>query len=232
MSTIFNPMMNKLLLRLPLLYSAITVLIVIVSWLGSYYGFDIRNILSAEGLRWFVENMIPNMALSPLSEIVFLLMAISVVAESGLLKVFKGKMSPKQRRALQLTCALLLVYCLSLIALAFFSSSILLSALGTITGSPLSRGAFGLVVISLLLIGNFYGFVSGRLVTVNDFVQAHCELMRRISPFFVTVVIASQLVAVADYAFGNNSPVEPGLLSFIIYYVPLFLYLVFCGKRK
>lgn len=224
-------MMNKFLLRLPLFYSVITILIVIISWLGNYYGFDIRNILSAEGLRWFVENLIPNMALSPLAEIVFLLMAISVVVESGLLKVFSGNLSPKQRRALQLTGALFLFYCLLLVVLVFFSSSILLSALGTISGSPLSRGVLGLIVISLLMIGNFYGFVSGRLVTVNDFIQAHCELIRRVSPFFITIIIASQLVAFVDYAFGDGSLVNLELLSFFIYYVPLFLHLA-CGIKR
>lgn len=224
--------MNKFLIKLPLFYSAITILIIIVSWFGNYYGLDIRNILSAEGLRWFVENLIPNITLSPLAEIVFLLMAISVVVESGLLKVFFGNLSPKQRRALQLTGALFLVYCLSLVVLIFFSSSILLSALGTISGSPLSRGVLGIVGISLLLIGNFYGFVSGRLVTVNDFVQAHCELLRRVSPFFITIVIASQLVAFVGYAFGDGIFFNRGLFIVIIYYIPLFLYLVYGDKRK
>lgn len=225
-------MMNKFLLRLPVLYSVAAVLIVIMSWLGNYYGFNVRNILSADGLRWFVENLIPNMALSPLAEIVFLLMAVSVVVESGLLKVFSRNLSPKQLRALQLTGALFLIYCVSLVLLMFFSSSILLSALGTISGSPLGRGILGIIVISLLLMGNFYGFVSGRLVTTNDFVLAHCELIRQISPFFITVVIASQLIAFINYAFGDSNLVNSGLLSFIFYYVPLFLHLAVGYKQK
>lgn len=224
--------MNRLLHKLPLLYLAITILIVIASWLGSYYGADTRNVLSAEGVRWIVENLIENVRVSPLADFVFLLTAISVVVESGLLKAFSvGNKSPKQRMALQMTLGVFLIYLTLLAAMTIFSSSILLSVFGTISDSPFSRGALGLVVVALLLVGNFYGFTSGRFLTVHDFINAHCEFLRRNTLLFVSVVVGAQLMGVVNYSFLEGYRLGVQTFSIAVYYIPFVLHL-FVSLRK
>ena len=218
--------MNKILSKLPLFYSVASVIVIVVSWLGAYYGMGVRSMLCADGIRWFVENFISNIKQSPLVEIIFLLMSLSVVVESGLLKVFSGNLSPKQRRSIQLTISVCFLYLLLLAILSLPPSSILLSAFGTFSDSSLSKGAFAIVVVWLLLLGNFYGYVSGRFITYDDFILAHCERLKSSLPLVLTIIAASQFIAFVNYTFGELTSNYAFFLSLFVYYIPVLLHLV------
>jgi p-aminobenzoyl-glutamate transporter AbgT len=218
--------MNKFLIRLPLVYVAASFVVAVSSWICEYYGCGVHSILCADGIRWLVENLIPNIKQSPLAEILFLLISLSVVVESGLLKVLSGNLSPKQRRSMHLTICVFFLYMLLLAILSLPPSSILLSAFGTFSDSSLSKGAFAIVVIGLLLLGNFYGYVSGRFTTYDDFILAHTERLKSSLSLILTIITASQFVAFVNYTFGELTPNLGFFLSLIVYYIPTLLHLL------
>jgi len=218
-------MKSRFIAKIPIIYITIAFVIAIVSWMGNIYGLDVRNLLSADGIKWFVEHFIGNIYASPLSAILILLMSLGVCVESRIFVCMKGHVSPKRRYALRFTLVILLVYCLVILLLTFGTPSILLSVFGTYSNSPLSKGILGLILLGLLILGNSYGFLSGRFLEIDDFISAHCALVKKCAPYFITVVAASQLTAFIDYVFCGMPNVWMQTISFFLYYSPLALYL-------
>ena len=146
-----------------------------------------------------------------------------------MLSAFTRRPSLKQRRAalITLTAAVALLILFSL--LLILPHAVLLSAFGTISHSALAHGWYGLLALYLIVISNIYAYTSGRLYTLADFLQAHTSLIRSISPYFILLFLSSQLVACLDYTalltfLGMPSHVQ-ALLTYILYYLPLVLYL-------
>ncbi len=55
---------------------------------------EVNNLLSGEGLRWFLENMVTNFAhFAPLGLVLVMLMGVSIAEQSGLLEVIMRKMA-------------------------------------------------------------------------------------------------------------------------------------------
>ena len=81
------------------LFVWICVFIVVISGITAYFNVEAiqpgtgenitaRNLLSGEGLRWFVENLVTNFAhFAPLGLVLVMLMGVSVAEQSGLLTV-------------------------------------------------------------------------------------------------------------------------------------------------
>ncbi|MBQ2003322.1 MAG: hypothetical protein II240_08520 [Bacteroidaceae bacterium] len=151
-------MMNRFLNRLPLTFFALTVVVTVLSWVGNVYEWGLNNLLCADGIRWAVANIIYNFTDSPIGEIILLLLSLSVLTESGFLTFWKSAKSIKQKRAMQITIVAIVVYCLTIFCLLFTSHAVLLSAFGTLRESAFQQGAYGLLLLGIIIAGNLYGY--------------------------------------------------------------------------
>lgn len=217
------------------LIAILLALLPIVSWIASIYHSDINGLLSPAGIRWMFSSVVDNFADVPLAHILTGLVTLSILHTSGVLSAFTRRPSLKQRRAalITLTAAVALLILFSL--LLILPHAVLLSAFGTISHSALAHGWYGLLALYLIVISNIYAYTSGRLYTLADFLQAHTSLIRSISPYFILLFLSSQLVACLDYTalltfFGMPSHVQ-ALLTYILYYLPLVLYLSVSHKQ-
>lgn len=224
-------MMNRFLNRLPLTFFALTVVITVLSWVGNVYEWGVNNLLCADGIRWAVANIIYNFTDSPIGEIILLLLGLSVLTESGFLTFWKSAKSIKQKRAMQITIVAIVVYCLTIFCLLFTSHAVLLSAFGTLRESAFQQGAYGLLLLGIIIAGNLYGYFSGTFSSVKDSVLAHTSLILRISPYFVTAFVASEFVGSMYYVFVIGDGMS-NFIDFIVFYVPLFLYFADLYHRK
>lgn len=224
-------MMNRFLSRLPLTFFALTVVITVLSWVGNVYEWGVNNLLCADGIRWAVANIIYNFTDSPIGEIILLLLGLSVLTESGFLTFGKSAKSIKQKRAMQITIVAIVVYCLTIFCLLFTSHAVLLSAFGTLRESAFQQGAYGLLLLGIIIAGNLYGYFSGTFSSVKDSVLAHTSLILRISPYFVTAFVASEFVGSMYYVFEIGDGMS-NFIDFIVFYVPLFLYFADLYHRK
>ena len=224
-------MMNRFLNRLPLTFFALTVVVTVLSWVGNVYEWGVNNLLCADGIRWAVANIIYNFTDSPIGEIILLLLGLSVLTESGFLTFWKSAKSIKQKRAMQITIVAIVVYCLTIFCLLFTSHAVLLSAFGTLRESAFQQGAYGLLLLGIIIAGNLYGYFSGTFSSVKDSVLAHTSLILRISPYFVTAFVASEFVGSMYYVFVIGDGMS-NFIDFIVFYVPLFLYFADLYHRK
>lgn len=220
----------------PLLYLLGILVLAIVSWIGSVYGLDVHNLLSGEGLRWCVSNVLANFRHAPLAEILLALLALGILTESGFCRTLIDFLHPhhslrdislKRQRAFQLSL-LAVILCIALtLSLTFFNNSLLLSAFGTFVGSALQHGLFPLLLLLLMVVGVVFGTTSGRFLTAADLIHAAGWLLSRVADYFLTLFLAAQLVGCLTFVLptpaGHAAPMM--LVSAILYLVPLILYL-------
>jgi p-aminobenzoyl-glutamate transporter AbgT len=205
-------------------------LLLFASWVASIYVEGVEGLLTPRGIRWMCVNIIPNFASVHLAKMLLGLMAISVLRESGIIATLRGHISMKQKRALQITgITVLIVLCLFSLLL-FLPKAILLSAFGTFHNSAFSKGLDGLLMCLVILIGNVYGYTSGRFTTMRDFIQAHASLFAAIPNYFVMLFIASQFLNCLDYTgilplLGDDGTVLYVLKGFL-YNGTLLLYIL------
>lgn len=213
-------------------------LIAFLSLIGGVYGLNVCNLVSSDGLRWSVSHIVLNIGMARFQYVVFALIGLGVFVESGLPAVVRGHWSLKQRRAFVLT-VLVVIVCTSLIlGMILFRGGPLLSAVGTVAHSSFLEGLPGMLVVLMIIAGNVYGYTSGRFVSLADTIDAHVSLLRAMAPYFLTLVIASELVACIRYvcmvAPSDKVAVPMIVVENILYYFPLLLHLIvfFRGGRR
>lgn len=206
------------------------IVLLFASLVLSIYVDGVEGLLTPRGIRWICSNIMTNFASVPLAHILLGLMAISVLRESGILAISSSRISMKQKRALQITFIAVLVVIALFLLLILMPDAVLLSAFGTLRNSALSKGAFGLVACLAILVGNVYGYTSGKFVSIRDYVQAHVSVFSTLGGFFVLLFLSSQFIGCIEFAGilpllgddGNMLAVLKGLL----YDVPLILYIL------
>lgn len=185
----------SLLLLLPVLF--------IATWIGSIYDSNINNLLDADGIRWGVAHIMSNYAKLPLSYIIMMLVVASVVVESGWLSWIFPKNHPlmlKQLRAYTYTNLTCIFVVGAFALLLFIPSSPLLNAFGGYSHSPLSQGGFALLMLLVIMLANIYGYLSGQLTTLADFIFAHTHFLRKYSFAFISLFVVSQVYGCVDYS--------------------------------
>lgn len=206
------------------------VLLLFVSWMLSIYVDGVEGLLTPRGIRWMCSNIVANFASVHLAKMLLGLMAISVLRESGIFLAFRGHVSLKQKRALQITGIAVMVIVGLFSLLLFLPKAILLSAFGTIRHSAFTKGLYGLLMCLGIFIGNIYGYTSGKFVSMRDFIQAHVAIFPIVSNYFVVLFLASQLVGCIEFTgvlslLGNQEQILY-LLRGLLYNLPLLLYIL------
>ena len=109
--------MKRFLNILPLALIVLFFLCAVISWIGNVYGWQCRNVLSGEGVRWLVAMIMDNFNRSPWDYVVLSTATVSVIAESGIITGFNKQKYLRQKRAYMLV--LLILFLIALFVMVF-----------------------------------------------------------------------------------------------------------------
>ena len=164
------------------LYLLLIAVIVLFSWVGSIYaltlpdGSMIPNLLSEESVRWFVRHSIDNVSAAPLVEALLALIAIGALRSSGLLTalIHYTSLDVRRHRHALYTALAVLAVCLCLVLIFLLT---LVASVPSIV----------------------YGCMSGQWHNAKELFAGLSSEIASCASYFVTIVVASQLVAVMQY---------------------------------
>lgn len=219
------------------LFVAIAVMFFVLlvgSWIVAVYDDRVNALLSVNGFRWLFSNFVSNFGTVPLAEMLFGMLGLSTLFESGIFSIRRSHVSLKQSNALRITAIVVVFTLLLFSALLFMPNAILLSAFGELSDSPFTRGLFGFVIALFFLIGTVFGYASGKYVSFDDFFHAQTAVFSRIGNYFVILFLAAQLVCCLDYTdimllSGYEDEIIIAL-KVLFYYVP-FVISLFLNKK-
>lgn len=182
--------------------------VVLLSWIADCYGWYVvytatgeeirlQNLLSAEGIRWWLRSMVPN----------FLHYAHpgqAVVAAMGggvVLHAFAGcrPLTVRKQRALTAALAVAGGYMLLVLLLAVPSWGILRGANGGLFPSPFTESLLFLLSLGTALTGAVYGALSGRYQRRGALLAGLTCAMPFLGCYFVLSFFTSQLYACVVY---------------------------------
>ena len=138
--------MNRHFLHPATLFFLLTLVVALLSWVGSIYGWSgVQSLLSAEGLRWQLRNVGDGFFSAPFfSDILLLAFGVGLCMHSGFWEAFRRaifhgrKLSRKEKRSLLLSLTVGAVYILAVLCLALGPWGIVRSITGGLKNSPLS----------------------------------------------------------------------------------------------
>lgn len=229
------------------IYLILLILVILASWIGSIMEIRraggngellLRSVLGESGIRWAVRTAADCMSNAPVGNALMLFIAIGAGRGSGLFRAVSrlGKLSPKERYALFVSAAVLIVY-ISLIILGIFTGShLLLGITGKLAGSPLYDGFMFLMMLAVCLPSLLFGLSTETFRTAYDCVNAFCTIISPFAQFLVTMLIAAQLIQTLEYTrmdllLGLDSR-SMRVVSFLVYWVPLPIILFLNQKRE
>ena len=235
--------------RLPYFILFSILVLVIVSWLGSIYGWGMNSMLSTYGLRWMVAMGLENFKHAPVAEVLIGTMTLSTLSESGFLSAcrslfsFKKSYSLKKKRAFQISMTVLFLLLLFIFIATFLPGAVLLSAFGTYQGSAIRMGLFPLILILFVSVGITYGYASGTFSNASDTIRSIVYLPSRIAAFFVTMLMASQLIGCFHYVFEDRMTQTLMevygvhitwhlILQIVLYIVPLTIHIISAYRHQ
>ena len=213
-------------------------LLTIFSWLGNAYGLlltdgsIIPNMLSQEGIRWLVRHSIDNIASTPLAEVSLALITIGALRNSGLwnsLTHREARSIYRSRHALRI--ALILFFtCVTLIIISICPGGNLLSVTGHITGGPFASGWLFLITLAISIPSIAFGRMSGKWKSREELFAGLSSEITSCADYFIVLVIASQLTAVARYIrlfeLIRIPSTAQSTISALIYIIPLIVLFV------
>ncbi len=230
--------MRRSLNILPVILLLLIVIVAVISWIANVYGANCRNILSSEGMRWTVEMIMDNFNRSPWTYIVVGLASLSMIVESGIISGFSKQKYLRQRRAYMLVAVVMAVIAALALILYLLPGNSLLSAFGTFNNSALQRGLFPIIAVLLYMLSLIYAFAIGRFNDIEDVIKATVNITVRIPGYFITLFVASQLIAVIlysffiDYNLSLPMPTSVKILAVILYGIPLILHLLTLKQKQ
>ena len=228
---------KKSLFAFPAIFALAIIVITIVSWLGNIYDWQTNNLISANGLRWFVSNFMDNIKKGPWEYIILISFTISAIKESDILNLERNKIYLKQKRAYMFTILMGIIILFIMAALLFMSGNLLLNAFGDFGYSPLQKGIIPIVLLSVILLSCTFGYASGRFANFEETINAMVRLLADIAAYFVTFLVASQLFAITDYVLEdvpawNDDNAFYHVVCFLVFWLPWILHVVYAYKRK
>ena len=203
------------------LYVLLLVLAVLASWLVGLYGVDsVNSLLSGEGVRWWMRSVLPSFVASPVGEMLLVLFTLGAIKVTHSSEEARGRLRPW-------AVALVVFALLTGLVVWGVMSGCLLSVTGRWAHSPLQAG--WLPVLSLL-VGIpclSFGLTNGTLTSGSQVLEALSSEVKRCAPAFVTLFVASQLVAVLNY---SRLPQACGIgekaytyIVYAIYWIPFIV---------
>lgn len=220
------------------LYFLLLVVVVLFSWVGSIYalplpdGSVLPNLLSEESVRWFVRHSIDNVSEAPFVEVLLSLFLVGALRSSGLFSALVHRTSldiRRNRHALYIALAVLVV-CLLVVLLGILPGGNLLSVTGYVAGGPFAAGWLFLLTSVMSVTCVVYGRMSGQWRNSRDVFTGLSSEIASCASYFVTLVVASQLVAAMQFVrlpelLGISYTVQRILVA-LVYIIPLIVLFV------
>lgn len=236
------------LLHPAVVYLMLLAVVILLSWIGGIYGMRgatrgggpvLRSLLDVQGIRWMIRHSASAIAAAPVGNAMLLLSAAGVVCRSGIMVLLPGirhgnTLSYKQRSALSVSSVLFLLILAAVVWGIAGRGHVLLSLTGEVGGGPLPDGIAFLLFVLIAIPSVVYGYVAGQLRDLNDVIRAMTCLYGRYSSFFLTLLVASQLVAACGYSGLSNLIGHGGtawnIIRFVLWWLPLPL--IALGERR
>mgnify|MGYP002622064811 CR=1 FL=1 len=181
-------------------------LIVILSWLLSATRMEgVRSLLSSEGIRWFFGSFESIVASPLLVWLIVLLCAWGCVQKSGavqLLTLQASQLTFRDKLAVRMAFVLLMIYLVIIALLTLTPHAILLSATGHLFPSAFSRSLVPVIAFGICLFSVSFGFVSGRLRSLADILDALSTGIAHGAPLIIVYLFAIQLYASLRFVFN------------------------------
>ena len=167
-------------------------LLVILSWLLSAMRVEgVRSLLSSEGIRWFFSSFSDLVASPVLVCLLVLMCALGCLQKSRVTTIFSGKKSInfRDRLALYVALAFLLIYVVIILLLTLMPHAILLSATGHLFPSAFSRSLVPIIAFGISIFSVAFGLMSGVMRNLSDILQAYwCSISLQCSWWVVCVL--------------------------------------------
>lgn len=195
--------MKKLTTRVVVLLTIAEFVLVLLSWLlSALTTYNIRSILSSEGVRWLLGQYI-NIIDSPiLPNLLLLGIAIGVLKHSGIVSNTKVYRS---RFGWGLVLVAMTIYLVLVLMLTIMPHAVLLSPTGELFPSPFSRALVPILVFGISLASAIYGFSTNAFVTLTDFVQSAVWGISWLAPWFLMYVFFIQFYEFLCFVFVLNT---------------------------
>jgi aminobenzoyl-glutamate transport protein len=180
-------------------------LLVILSWLLSAMRVEgVRSLLSSEGIRWFFSSFSDLVASPVLVCLLVLMCALGCLQKSRVTTIFSGKKSFnfRDRLALYVALAFLLIYVVIILLLTLMPHAILLSATGHLFPSAFSRSLVPIIAFGISIFSVAFGLMSGVMRNLSDILQALSFGIAKGAPLLVFYLFAVQLVGCLRFVFG------------------------------
>lgn len=200
-------MMNKRFLHPATLFFLLTLLVALLSWVGSIYGWSgVQNLISAEGLRWKLRNVGDGLLAAPLfGDLLLLSFGAGLCLHSGFWEAVKGglyrrrKLSRKEKRSLWLSLTAGIVYVLAVLFLTWGPWGVVRSITGELKGSPLAEGLSYLLSLGLGIVAVIYGYTVDLYRTDRDIIKGMSYSSIRFSSYCVTLFFVVQFFTSLHY---------------------------------
>jgi aminobenzoyl-glutamate transport protein len=199
--------MKKYLPHIALSLFAAQLLLMLISWLYSAAVpvSNVHSLLSSEGLRWMLGHFAETMASPLLVWLLLVAMAYGCLVKSGLPISVKSYTSEnrgyRERRALNITCLLLVVCVAIILSLSIVPHAIMLSATGKLWPSPFSASLVPIIAFCLILLSSVYGMISGKFDTIRDVYDSLLYGLRCAAPWLLFYILIGQLIASLHFMF-------------------------------
>ena len=201
-------MTNKIHQRLGLLCLVVVIaetLLVILSWLLSALRVEgMRSLLSSEGIRWFFSSFNDLVASPVLVSLLLLMCALGCLQKSGVISIFgrTKTINFRDRLALYVAIAFLLIYAVIIILLTLMPHAILLSATGHLFPSAFSRSLIPIIAFGICIFSVSFGLMAGVMRNISHILQALSFGIAKGAPLIVFYLFAVQLVGCLRFVFG------------------------------
>lgn len=196
----------RLLGRVGLLLGIAQVLLVILSWLLSATRMEgVRSLLSSEGVRWFIGCFTQMIASVALVWLLLLFIALGCIQKSGVPKLFTTSRQPlsyRERIALRVSLAFLIIFLGIVSLLNLMPHAILLSATGSLFPSAFSHSLVPLTCFGISLFSISFGMMSGRLRSLADIMEALSFGIQKGAPLLVVYILFMQFYESLWFVFG------------------------------
>ena len=183
--------------------------LMLFSWIGSMYGYDVQNLLSMDGMRWILRDSLYKLQeICPFLGLLCICMGCGVVVQSGWWHAFvmliTGKwnvLSVKERWGLQISMGVGVLFCLLITYGALSPDDNLLSVTGRLYDSPLLEGIGLWLTVGLHLLGVTHGWISGIFRKAQEVVDAGLYGAHATLKYMVLLFLLVHFITLCGYVF-------------------------------
>lgn len=177
------------------------IVVMLISWIVTAAMPEVfmRSLLSAEGIRWFFGRFQDNMSSSLLVWLVVGSITWGAVRESRILHC--SLQIYRQRIALWMVLAELIVFVLVMLMLTLAPHAILLNVMGGLWPSSFSASILPYCCFALTVMSLSFGRMSRQQPNLEATADALTRGIKEAAPLFLLYILAMQLYASIDYLF-------------------------------